>query len=93
MQGLDDVTDGLAAPEGEALIVDVEGYEGPLDVLLALARVQKVDLRRISILALAEQYLGLHRGGAYPSARPGGRLSGDGIVACLSEVAAAAAAG
>lgn len=42
----------------EALIVDVDGYEGPLDVLLALARAQKVDLRKISILALAEQYLG-----------------------------------
>jgi segregation and condensation protein A len=41
----------------EALIVDVDGYEGPLDVLLALARAQKVDLRKISILALAEQYL------------------------------------
>ena len=41
----------------EALVVDVGGYEGPLDVLLALARSQKVDLRRISILKLAEQYL------------------------------------
>lgn len=41
----------------EALIVDVEGYEGPLDVLLTLSRTQKVDLRQISILALAEQYL------------------------------------
>jgi segregation and condensation protein A len=41
----------------EALIVDVEGYEGPLDLLLMLARTQKVDLRQISILALAEQYL------------------------------------
>jgi segregation and condensation protein A len=45
-----------AAPD-EALIIDVDGYEGPLDVLLALARAQKVDLRKISILALAEQYL------------------------------------
>ena len=41
----------------EALIVDVDGYEGPLDVLLMLSRTQKVDLRQISILALAEQYL------------------------------------
>ncbi len=41
----------------EALIVDVEGYEGPLDVLLSLARTQKVDLRQISVLALARQYL------------------------------------
>ena len=46
-----------AADANEPLIVDVDGFEGPLDVLLALARVQKVDLRRISILALAEQYL------------------------------------
>jgi segregation and condensation protein A len=41
----------------EALIVDVEGFEGPLDLLLTLSRTQKVDLRRISVLALAEQYL------------------------------------
>lgn len=41
----------------EALIVDVGGYEGPLDLLLTLSRTQKVDLRQISILALAEQYL------------------------------------
>src|SRR5262245_46982343 len=40
-----------------ALIVDVEGFEGPLDLLLAMARQQKVDLARISILALADQYL------------------------------------
>ena len=44
--------------DGEpALVVDVEGYEGPLDLLLALARQQKVDLHKISILALADQYL------------------------------------
>lgn len=41
----------------EALTVDLEGFEGPLDLLLALARTQKVDLRRISILKLVEQYL------------------------------------
>jgi segregation and condensation protein A len=46
--------DRLAA---EALIVDVEGFEGPLDLLLTLGRTQKVDLRRISVLQLAEQYL------------------------------------
>jgi segregation and condensation protein A len=40
-----------------ALVVDVEGFEGPLDLLLALARAQKVDLAKISILALADQYL------------------------------------
>ena len=39
------------------LVVDVDGFEGPLDLLLALARTQKVDITRISILALAEQYL------------------------------------
>lgn len=41
----------------EALIVDVDGFEGPLDLLLVLSRTQKVDLRRISVLQLAEQYL------------------------------------
>jgi segregation and condensation protein A len=40
-----------------ALVIDVEGFEGPLDLLLTLARQQKVDLARISILALADQYL------------------------------------
>jgi segregation and condensation protein A len=39
------------------LTVDIDGWEGPLDLLLALARTQKVDLRQISILALVEQYL------------------------------------
>src|SRR5258708_30088325 len=43
--------------EEPALIVDVEGFEGPLDLLLMLARQQKVDLAKISILALANQYL------------------------------------
>ena len=48
------VEDRLAAEE---LIVDVDGYEGPLDLLLTLSRTQKVDLRRISVLELARQYL------------------------------------
>ena len=50
----EDVEARLAA---EALIVDVDGFEGPLDLLLTLSRTQKVDLRKISVLALAEQYL------------------------------------
>jgi len=41
----------------EALMVDVDGFEGPLDLLLTLSRTQKVDLRKISILKLAEQYI------------------------------------
>jgi segregation and condensation protein A len=45
------------APGEPALVVDVEGFEGPLDLLLTLARQQKVDLAKISILALADQYL------------------------------------
>ena len=48
------VADRMAA---EALIVDVDGFEGPLDVLLTLSRTQKVDLRKISVLELARQYL------------------------------------
>lgn len=51
--GLDDMP-----AAGEAFLVDIEGFEGPLDLLLALARTQKVDLAKISILALVEQYLG-----------------------------------
>lgn len=47
-----------AAEQDEpALVIDVSGFEGPLDLLLHLARTQKVDLARISVLALAEQYL------------------------------------
>jgi segregation and condensation protein A len=41
----------------EALIVDIDGYEGPLHLLLALARKKKIDLTKLSILELAEQYL------------------------------------
>lgn len=52
-----DTAAGRPAGEEETLIVDVGGFEGPLDLLLALARTQKVDLARISILTLAEQYL------------------------------------
>lgn len=46
------VTDSSAS-----LVIEIDGWEGPLDLLLALARGQKVDLREISILALVEQYL------------------------------------
>jgi len=49
--------DGHGPSATETLVVDVEGFEGPLDLLLALARTQKVDLARISVLALAQQYL------------------------------------
>lgn len=52
--GIDSVADRMAA---EALIVDVDGFEGPLDLLLTLGRTQKVDLRQISVLQLARQYL------------------------------------
>lgn len=43
--------------EASSFVVDIEGFEGPLDLLLDLARRQKVDLQTISVLALAEQYL------------------------------------
>jgi segregation and condensation protein A len=49
--------DGARGNDEPTLIVDVEGFEGPLDLLLTLARNQKVDLTRISILSLADQYL------------------------------------
>ena len=45
----------------QILSVDLDGYEGPLHVLLELSRTQKVDLRNISILQLAEQYLNFIR--------------------------------
>ncbi|MEM9970717.1 MAG: ScpA family protein [Pseudomonadota bacterium] len=56
--GEPNLTDVDARLAAEALIVDVDGFEGPLDLLLMLSRTQKVDLRKISVLALAEQYLG-----------------------------------
>ena len=49
-----DVADRLSAEE---LVVDLEGFEGPLDLLLSLSRSQKVDLLKISVLKLAQQYL------------------------------------
>jgi segregation and condensation protein A len=52
--------DVLTAPEPAAddrLTLDLDGWEGPLDLLLALARTQKVDLKAISILALVDQYI------------------------------------
>ena len=43
--------------EVDALLLDIDGYEGPIDVLLVMARNQKVDLTKVSILQLARQYL------------------------------------
>ena len=54
---LDFAAAAVAAQDCAALIVDIDGYEGPLHVLLALARTQKVDLTKLSVLKLAEQYL------------------------------------
>lgn len=53
----EDAEKPLIGEDGEILTVDVEGFEGPLDLLLALAKAQKVDLKKISILKLADQYL------------------------------------
>src|SRR3546814_6599018 len=43
--------------DDDTLTIDIDGWEGPLDLLLALARAQKVDLRQLSILDLVQQYL------------------------------------
>ncbi len=48
---------GLAASEADNLLLNIDGYEGPIEVLLDLARNQKVDITKISILQLARQYL------------------------------------
>lgn len=61
MNAASDFSDIELGDRGEAepaFLVDLDGFEGPLDLLLELARRQKVDLHKISILALAEQYLG-----------------------------------
>ena len=47
----------LSQPEQLALFVNLDGFEGPIDLLLNLAREQKLDLKKIAILPLAEQYL------------------------------------
>jgi len=54
--------DALAAPGADALLLHLDGFDGPLDLLLDLARSQKVDLARISILSLVEQYLAVIEG-------------------------------
>ena len=51
------MTDLFRVPQDDTLTLALDGWEGPLDLLLALARAQKVDLHAISILALVEQYL------------------------------------
>lgn len=48
---------GLGAHDADSLLLNIDGYEGPIDVLLDLARDQKVDLTKISILQLVRQYL------------------------------------
>jgi segregation and condensation protein A len=58
MDAIDAFGEPHAAPgEPDRLELDIDGWEGPLDLLLTLARAQKVDLAKISILALVEQYL------------------------------------
>ena len=57
MTELEPFEDERPQPETADLVVDLDGYEGPIDVLLTLAREQKVDLTRISILRLADQFL------------------------------------
>ncbi|MEL7447447.1 MAG: segregation/condensation protein A, partial [Pseudomonadota bacterium] len=53
-----DASEVTQPKKGNALYLELDGWEGPLDLLLDLARRQKVDLRQISILALVDQYLG-----------------------------------
>jgi segregation and condensation protein A len=57
MEFVEDTPQEKAIAIGDDLLLNLDGYEGPIDLLLTLARDQKVDLAKISILALAEQYL------------------------------------
>jgi segregation and condensation protein A len=52
----------MSAPDSDSLLLSLDGFEGPLDMLLDLARAQKVDLARISIVALVDQYLAIVEG-------------------------------
>jgi segregation and condensation protein A len=56
------VPNGAAPGAAESLLLKLDGFEGPLDLLLDLARAQKVDLARISILDLVDQYLAVIEG-------------------------------
>jgi len=56
-ESFDELRARTEAAGGATFVVDLDGYEGPIDVLLMLAREHKLDLTKISILALAEQYL------------------------------------
>jgi segregation and condensation protein A len=56
-ENFDDFEAIANAPDDHALLIQVDGFEGPLDLLLTLARNQKVDIAKISILHLADQYL------------------------------------
>ena len=56
-ENFDEFESTVLANDDEALLITVDGFEGPLDLLLTLARNQKVDIAKISILKLAEQYL------------------------------------
>jgi segregation and condensation protein A len=56
------LSDGLAPHDNENLLLRLDGFEGPMDLLLDLARSQKVDLAKISILSLVEQYLAVIEG-------------------------------
>ena len=57
IEGFDDGDGRSDMGSMTAFVVDIDGYEGPLDILLSLARDQKVDLKQISVLQLADQYL------------------------------------
>lgn len=57
MEFEEDASPPVSQRDGDQLVLHIEGFEGPLDVLLTLARAQKVDLAQISILQLVEQYL------------------------------------
>ena len=52
----------MSASEADSLVLQLDGFEGPLDLLLDLARTQKVDLAKISILSLVDQYLAVIEG-------------------------------
>ena len=58
---MDEDFDERPVRQSDELTLALDGWEGPLDLLLTLARAQKVDLAQISILALVEQYLDLSR--------------------------------
>jgi hypothetical protein len=90
---MDDTTDETGPSAQGVVQLDLNGFEGPLDLLLELARRQAVDIAKISAIDLADQFLAATEGPGQGQPASGRRLAGHGGLAGLAQIALAAAAG